>query len=229
MTTTHINKRNALFLSTALLVGAATAIVAAPSTTRAAAIVAATPAPSMSAVQPMVAKKCDVPGAIRRANNSRFICSPEGARNVWRRLTGASITAVAKALPNYSLFVAAVTAAGLDTTLASPGSYTVFAPRNAAFLSLPPGVLDTLLKPENVAALRQVLLHHVVNGTVKAADVSTGSYQMLDGTSVNVRVLKNNRIFIGEARVVLGDVLANNGVIHGINAVLLPPGFILPS
>lgn len=179
--------------------------------------------------QTIAAKKCEVPGAMRRANNSRFICSPEGGRNVWRRVTGASITAVAKALPGYSIFTTALQLSGLDATLAAPGAYTVFAPRNAAFLSLPPGVLDYLVAPANVAALRQVLLHHVYAGTVKAADVRTGTYEMLDGSTVSIRVMKNNRIYIGEARVVLGDVSANNGVMHGISAVLVPSGFVLPS
>lgn len=184
--------------------------------------------PAIANASPLNQQKCDNPGALIRANNSKFVCSPEGGRNVWRRVNGATtIGAIVNTLPRYSLLAGALRQAGLDTALVAPGPFTLFAPRNSAFLSLPKPTLDYLLDPTNVAMLRQVLLHHVVSGSLRANDLETKSYTALDGTALKV-VIRKSGITIDGSRVTMGDVIATNGVIHGVSRVIVPTSLVLP-
>jgi uncharacterized surface protein with fasciclin (FAS1) repeats len=179
-------------------------------------------APAIAQASPINGQKCDNPGAIMRANNSRFICAAEGAKSRWRRVNGElTITAILEAMPRYSLLVTALKQAGLDATLKSTGPFTLFAPRNAAFLALPKASLDYLLNPANVSVLREVLLHHVVAGSVMAKDLDTASYPALDGTLLDVMV-RTSGITVDNARVTMADVDATNGVVHAISTVLIP-------
>ncbi len=216
--------KRSIIMSAALLAGTALAVPGA-----ALAVPVSQPA-APSAAQPAApinGQKCTNPGAFRRANNSRFVCSPEGGRSVWRRINGsANISAILDALPRYSILAAAVKQAELDGALAGTGPFTLFAPRDAAFLALPKATLDYLLNPANVATLRRVLLHHVVNGAVRSTDLSTGDYTTLDGTSISAVVRKMN-ITIDGARVTLGDVVATNGVVHGVSQVLVPADVVI--
>ena len=117
-------------------------------------------------------------------------------------------------------------AAGLVDTLEGPGPFTVFAPSNDAFSKLPAGVLANLLKPENKAQLIDVLTYHVVAGDVHAADLRDGEVvQTVEGKDVKVRVV-GKYILINSAEVTTADVDAANGVVHIIDAVLLPPAGI---
>lgn len=223
-----MTKTKATLMTVALLV--ATPVIAQASPLGATPVIAQASsldaAPSASA-SPLNGKKCDNPGAIQRANNSRFVCSPEGARNVWRRVNGAvTIGAIVNAMPNYSLLATALKAAGLDTTLVTSGPFTLFAPRDAAFRALPKATLDYLLAPANVAVLRKVLLNHVLGTAAKSTMISTGSYTTLNGTSLNVTVRKSG-IMVDGAKVTVGDVMATNGVIHGVSKVLVPSDVVI--
>lgn len=125
---------------------------------------------------------------------------------------------------NVTTLVAAVKAAGLVATLSGPGPFTVFAPTNDAFNKLPSGTVSTLLKPENKAALADILEYHVVSGTYKSSDLKDGMVL----TSVEGKQLKianvNGKITInGVAMVQTADVISSNGVTHVIDTVLLPP------
>jgi uncharacterized surface protein with fasciclin (FAS1) repeats len=114
-----------------------------------------------------------------------------------------------------------LTRAGLASTLAKPGPYTVFAPTDAAFAKVPKKTLNGLLK--NKAQLKAVLLYHVVSGDVTAADVvKLASAKTLNGKSVRIRTAGMN-VFVNGAKVTTPDVMATNGVIHVINRVLIPP------
>jgi uncharacterized surface protein with fasciclin (FAS1) repeats len=188
------------------------------------ALVLAIGAPATGAhASPLGGSKCEAPGAARRANNGRFVCSPEGGRSIWRRVGGSlSVVDVAEALRGYSTFAYALRQSGLDEELATGGPYTIFAPRNAAFLALPSGTLDALLRPDNLAALRRILRHHVVRGTLTAAMLRTGSYDPLDATPL--RVVVHGGVRVDDARVTVADVLASNGVLHGLSRVLIPAG-----
>jgi uncharacterized surface protein with fasciclin (FAS1) repeats len=133
------------------------------------------------------------------------------------------IVAVASANPDFSTLVAAVAAAELVETLQGEGPFTVFAPTNDAFAALPAGLVDKLLLPENKAVLQQILTYHVVAGEVLAADVTAGDVPSVEGSPITITVDGGVKLN-GSANVVATDVDASNGVIHVIDAVILPPG-----
>ncbi len=135
-----------------------------------------------------------------------------------------SIAGIAAANGNFTTLVAALEAAGLDGVLASSGSYTVFAPTDAAFAALPAGTVEALL--EDIPTLTNILLYHVVPGTVTAADVVTlHSADTLAGSPVYINVVDGGVVLNGSVNVTATDIMANNGVIHVIDSVLLPPVF----
>lgn len=131
------------------------------------------------------------------------------------------IVAVASGNPDFSTLVAAVSAAGLVETLQGEGPFTVFAPTNAAFEALPAGILEKLLLPENKDVLVKILTYHVVAGEVLAADVTAGEVPTVEGQNITLAV--DGGVTVNNANVVATDVMASNGVIHVIDAVILPP------
>ena len=150
-----------------------------------------------------------------------------GALGACARPSGpGDIVDIASANPNFSTLVAALSAAGLVDTLRGPGPFTVFAPTNAAFNALPAGTVDNLLLPENQAALRDVLLYHVVPGAVTSdqivgrrvnVEAAQGGTLRIDGM-----VGKVGNVRVNNANVTTPDIIAENGVIHVIDRVLLP-------
>ena len=121
----------------------------------------------------------------------------------------------------FTTLVTALQAAGLVDTLKGAGPFTVFAPTNDAFNKLPAGTLDSLL--QDIPALKNVLLYHVVSGKVMAADVvKLTSATTVLGKTVTIRIDQGN-VYINDAKVIITDIQASNGVIHIINAVLSPP------
>jgi transforming growth factor-beta-induced protein len=132
------------------------------------------------------------------------------------------IVATAKAAGSFGTLLKAATAAGLVETLQGTGPFTVFAPTDEAFAALPAGTLDTLLA--DPAALKQVLLYHVVSGKVTSDQVvSLTSADSVEGAPIAIAV-KDGKVFLnGSTQVVTPDVQAANGVIHVIDHVLLPP------
>lgn len=135
-----------------------------------------------------------------------------------------TIVDVASGNEDFSTLVAAVGAAGLAETLSGEGPFTVFAPTNEAFAALPAGLVDKLLLPENKDVLTQILTYHVVAGKVMAADVAAGEVETVEGSPITIAVADGKVTLNGSANVVATDVLASNGVIHVIDAVILPPG-----
>jgi len=135
-----------------------------------------------------------------------------------------TIVDVAVADGRFNTLVAAVTAAELVETLSGEGPFTVFAPTDDAFAALPAGTLDSLLLPENKQQLTDILLYHVVSGKVMAADVvGLTSAPTVLGKDVTITV-KDGKVFLNDTvQVIITDVEASNGVIHVIDAVLLPP------
>lgn len=132
------------------------------------------------------------------------------------------IVDVAASVDRFSTLVAAVQAAGLVDTLKGPGPFTVFAPVDAAFGALPEGTVDSLLMPENRDELVSVLTYHVVPGAV-TSDQLAG--QRLDVETVQggtLHIDARDGVHVNNARVITADIPASNGVIHAINAVLLP-------
>lgn len=134
-----------------------------------------------------------------------------------------SIVDVAVGAGTFTTLAAALSAAGLIETLEGEGPFTVFAPTDEAFMALPEGVLDALLLPENAAILSQILTYHVVSGSVLAADVTTGDVASVEGSNISIDT-SAGVVLNGSANVITTDILADNGVIHVIDAVILPPG-----
>lgn len=128
----------------------------------------------------------------------------------------------------FTTLVAALEAAGLVEALQGEGHFTVFAPTDDAFAALPEGAIDALLADNE--ALSEVLLYHVISGGVKAADVVSldgQEVETLSGESVKV-MLDGESVMINEATVIITDIEGSNGVIHVIDAVLLPPADDMP-
>jgi uncharacterized surface protein with fasciclin (FAS1) repeats len=138
------------------------------------------------------------------------------------------IVAVASGAGSFTTLVAAVEAAGLVETLQGVGPFTVFAPTDEAFAALPAGLLDALLLEENREILVQILTYHVVSGTVLAADVTEGDVASVEGSAISITV-GDGVVLNGTANVTATDVVASNGVIHVIDAVILPPGLDVSS
>jgi len=131
------------------------------------------------------------------------------------------IVTIASGNEDFSTLVAAVSAAGLVETLQGEGPFTVFAPTNAAFAALPAGLVDKLLLPENKDLLVKILTYHVVAGKVMAADVMAGDVASVEGQ--NITITTEGGVKVNAANVVKVDIEASNGVIHVIDAVILPP------
>ncbi|MEM7650488.1 MAG: fasciclin domain-containing protein [Pseudomonadota bacterium] len=133
------------------------------------------------------------------------------------------IVDTAAANADFSTLVAAVKAADLVDALKGDGPFTVFAPTNAAFEALPAGTLDNLLKPENKEQLQGILKYHVVSGKIMAGDIANGTTAVdtLQGTSVDVAKGATG-VSVDGANVTAADIKTSNGVIHVIDAVILP-------
>lgn len=131
------------------------------------------------------------------------------------------IVDTAVAAGSFKTLVAAVKAAGLVDTLKGKGPFTVFAPTDEAFAKLPAGTVEELLKPENKKKLTDILTYHVVAGKVMAADVKTMEAKTVQGSSAAIKVA-DGKVTIDKANVVKTDIEASNGVIHVIDAVIMP-------
>ncbi len=135
---------------------------------------------------------------------------------------GRDIVDTAAAAGGFTTLVAAVEAAGLVETLKGAGPFTVFAPTDAAFAALPAGMVENLLKPENKDQLVAVLTYHVVPGKVMSADLAgkTLEAETVQGTTVAIDATSG--VKVDGANVTAADIEATNGVIHVIDAVILP-------
>ena len=140
-----------------------------------------------------------------------------------------TIVEIAAGDERFTTLVAAVTAAGLAETLSGPGPFTVYAPVNDAFAALPAGTVDTLLKPENKGQLTDILLYHVDDRKLLAGDIPVGSTTFKPVlTSQRLCITKSGAgVTIADgtgemATVIIADLVADNGVIHVIDKVLIP-------
>jgi uncharacterized surface protein with fasciclin (FAS1) repeats len=135
-----------------------------------------------------------------------------------------TIVETAVAAGSFKTLAAALTAAGLVDTLNGDGPFTVFAPTDEAFAKLPEGTLDSLLKPENKDKLVNILTYHVVAGKVMAETaVTLDKATALNKADIALAVKDEALTLNGSAKVVKADIDCSNGVIHVIDAVILPP------
>ena len=134
------------------------------------------------------------------------------------------IVDTAIAAGSFTTLIAAVQAAGLESTLRGPGPFTVFAPTDAAFAALPAGTVEDLLKPENKAKLTAILTYHVLPAEVMSSAIGMQTLEpaTVEGATVKV-VGSSTGVMVNDAKVVTADIDASNGVIHVIDKVIMPP------
>lgn len=155
--------------------------------------------------------------AIENGSAVQLVAFQSGEKKV------ADIVDTAVGAGNFTTLVAAVKAAGLVDALKGEGPFTVFAPSDAAFGKIPTEKIQELLKPENKAALTDLLTYHVVKGKVTAADVSgIESAEALNGKKLMVTT-PDGAVMINKAKVVAADIMCSNGVIHVVDSVIMPP------
>jgi uncharacterized surface protein with fasciclin (FAS1) repeats len=138
-----------------------------------------------------------------------------------------NIIDTASSYDSLTTFVTAVAAADLVDTLNGVGPYTVLAPTNDAFSALPAGTLESLLLPENQPQLSNILTYHVISGSILSTDLTNGQIvETVSGKSLTVEITDDGVFFVdangGRAKVSTADLEASNGVLHIIDAVLLP-------
>lgn len=134
------------------------------------------------------------------------------------------VVKVAVGSPDHTTLVKALQQAELVNALSNAGPFTVFAPVNEAFSKLPPGTLENLMKPEKKADLQNILQYHVTTSSLKASFLKNGmTLGMVNGDHIEIRVT-DGKISINNSANILASIPASNGIIHVIDAVLLPPG-----
>ena len=124
---------------------------------------------------------------------------------------------------SFNTLVAALKAAGLVETLKGTGPFTVFAPTDEAFAKLPKGTVEDLLKPENKGKLTSILTYHVVPGKIMSKDIAGKALKAKSVQGAEISVDATKDVMVDKAKVVKADIEASNGVIHVIDAVILPP------
>ena len=131
----------------------------------------------------------------------------------------ADLLETAAAAGNLKTFVAAVKAAGFTEALRGPGPFTIFAPSDEAFARLPAGTWEALVKDK--ARLAQVLAYQVISGRILVAAVKPGPVKTLEGSALLLKS-DNGRVTVDDATVIESDLMADNGVIHAVDAVVMP-------
>lgn len=170
-----------------------------------------------------------------RAEQNAAVATPGNASETVRQPAGqGTIAQLLGGSADHSRLAGALRAAGLEATLAGPGPYTIFAPTDAAFEKLPGATADSLMQGEQKARLTSILTYHIVPGVVMAADlakaVEAGGGKAvlatLGGGNVTVTAVDGTLVITdakgGQARVIRPDGTPSNGVVHGIDAVLMP-------
>lgn len=134
------------------------------------------------------------------------------------------------ASPILSKFAAVIQASDLTTFLSSRGPFTLFAPTNSAFSTLPPGTLEALLRPENKERLQHIMLIHVINGKKLSGKdlLAVTSLHSCEGTLLPIKKTKSGAQFVLKAKIVHADIRCQNGLIHEIDTILMPPESAMP-
>ncbi|MFD2514489.1 fasciclin domain-containing protein [Pontibacter locisalis] len=134
-----------------------------------------------------------------------------------------NIVALVQQNPNLSTLLELIKAADMVTVLESPAPYTVFAPTNEAFAALPAGTIEDLKRPDNKMELRRILQAHVLPNRITSGEMKD-NMPMITAQGDEVVVRRNGQtLTVGDAKVLITDVNASNGVVHVINKVLVPP------
>jgi uncharacterized surface protein with fasciclin (FAS1) repeats len=156
-------------------------------------------------------------------DHSKNLPAGEAARNTNATPTK-NIVDTMIAAGHFTTFASAVKTAGLTDELAAKGPFTVFAPTDEAFKRLPAGSYDSVLK--DVGKLKAILNYHVVSGYLAARDLKSGEVMTLQGSPLTA-VVSSSDVRINGARVSHADIVATNGIVHAIDAVILPKNWQL--
>lgn len=140
-----------------------------------------------------------------------------------KEMEKADIVDTAIAAGSFNTLVAAVQAAGLEETLRGEGPFTVFAPTDDAFAALPEGTVESLLQPENKDQLISILTYHVVPGKTKSKTLAGQTLSVATVNGAEVAIDGTDGVTVNGANVIKADIWTSNGVIHVIDAVILPP------
>lgn len=149
---------------------------------------------------------------------SKSVPTGETARNTTTAPTKNIVETVINA-GDFTTFAAAIDASGLTADLGGKGPFTVFAPTDEAFKKLPAGAYDSLLK--DLGKLKAILNYHVVSGYFMARDLKSGGVATAQGTPLTIAVTSSD-VRVNGARVTKADIVATNGIMHAIDAVILP-------
>jgi uncharacterized surface protein with fasciclin (FAS1) repeats len=186
-------------------------------------------AAAMLAASPAFAKDCGSKSKASTADAGMSLAHPAAAMipvgyAKAEAAAAGTIVDVAAGNADFSTLVAAVKAADLATVLSGEGPFTVFAPTNAAFAALPAGAVEDLLKPENKAKLAGILTFHVLPAKVMAGDIADGVTEVATVNGAKVKIEKTAMgVTINGAKITATDIAGTNGVIHVIDAVIMPP------
>ncbi len=157
------------------------------------------------------------------ANNDATVTSQGGQENVKDDESEKNIVKIAMGSKDHTTLVAAIKQADLVTSLSNAGPFTVFAPTNAAFDALPAGTVESLMKDDKKADLQNILQYHVTLSTLKAESFTDGqTLGMVNGDNVTVSV-KDGKVTLNGTAHIIASIPASNGIVHVIDAVLLPP------
>lgn len=171
----------------------------------------------------LIAVSCNSKKSGDNSNTSETTVSTGGQENVQDDVSQKDVVKVAVGSKDHTTLVAAVKQADLVTSLSNAGPFTVFAPTNAAFDKLPAGTVDGLMKDDKKADLQDILQYHVTTSSLKAEFLTDGmTIGMVNGGSVTVSV-KDGKIMLNGSATIIASVPASNGMVHVIDAVLLPP------
>ncbi len=136
---------------------------------------------------------------------------------------GKNLLAVAEESGSFKVLLKALDAAGLKDKLKGNDQLTIFAPTDAAFAKLKPQDVQDLLNPKNKEVLVKLMTYHVVPGKIESKDLKNGQVKSLEGGAISVKIDDKKGLMVNDAKVVKPDIQASNGVIHGIDLVIIPP------
>jgi uncharacterized surface protein with fasciclin (FAS1) repeats len=166
--------------------------------------------------------QCNKPSSDTAAADSGDSTPVAGQSAVADDVSQKDVVKIAVGSPAHTTLVAAVKAAELVDVLSNAGPFTVFAPTNEAFDKLPKGTVEDLLKPENKDKLADILQYHVLIGGYPSERFTDGStLGTASGGSVKISV-KDGKVMINDSATIIGTVEASNGLVHVVDAVLLP-------
>lgn len=158
------------------------------------------------------------------AETTEAVTSDEADTTATPVANDADIVTIASGDDTFSTLVAALSAAELAEVLSGEGPFTVFAPTDEAFAALPEGTVEELLKPENKDQLVKLLTYHVVPAQVTSTEIASGAVETVQGEPINIQVDEATQtVMVNDATVTQADIMGSNGVIHAVDAVILPP------